>query len=134
MNTGTVVLLAIVVTIASAGAIVAGSNVTLEVPAAAIAVGAAALLLVGALDRAVRPSTEAPALPGTVSTRVRVALAAGKHGRRELLAYLDSLERSGFGVTTPVPSTEEFHHLLTGTTEEFHQYLDRRLRDLERRT
>ena len=134
MNTGTVILLAILVALASAGAIVAGGNVSLEVPAAAVAVGAAALLLVGVLDRVIWPSAVAGVHARTLPTRVRVAFAAGRHGRRELIAYLDSLERSGFGVATPVLSAEELQQLLDGTPEEFRQYLDTRLRDLERRT
>ena len=134
MNTGTVVLLAILVTLASAGAIVAGTNVTLAVPAAAAAVGAAALLLVGVLDRVIWPSTTTGVHTQTLATRVRVALAAGKHGRRELIAFLDSLERSGFGLATPLLSAEELQRLLAGTPEEFRRYLDTRLRDLERRT
>jgi hypothetical protein len=134
MNAGTIVLLAIIVALASAGAIVAGADVAVEVPAAAIAVGAAALLLVGVLDRAVWPSTRARALPRPSSTRVRAAFAAGRHGRRELIAYLDSIERGGFGLATPVLSSEELNRLLTGTAEEFRQYLDTRLRNLERRT
>jgi len=134
MNLGTVVLLGLVATLAAALAILAGPDTTFAVPAAAIAVGAAALLLLGVLERTDWSSTGARSLPSAPTTRIRRAFEAGKHGRRELIAMLDSLERSGFGTGPPGHSAEELDHLLTETPGEFRRYLDARVSDLEGRT
>jgi len=134
MNAATVILLVLIAAAAATAAIVVGSNASLAIPAAAVAVGAAAFLLLGALDRVAWRSAGHGVPPRSSTTRLRTALAAGKHGRRELLAYLDSIERGGFGLSTPVLSMEELNRLLEEPPEEFRRYIDARVRDLERRT
>ena len=134
MNTGSVILIGIIAIVASAAAVAAGPNNGLAIPAAAVAVGSSAFLLLGVFDRLARSSPAPAALPRTASTRVREALAAGKHGRRELIALLDSLERRGYGLATPVLSSAESEQLLAVSPEEFRRYLDARERELERRT
>ena len=134
MKVGSVILIGIIAVVASAGAVVAGTNADLAIPAAAVAVGASAFLLLAVFDR-LAWSTTAPATSArTATTRVREAIAAGKHGRRELIALLDSLERSGYGLATPVLPAETLDQLLAASPEEFRRYLDARVRDLERRT
>jgi len=134
VKVGSVILIGIIAVVASAGAVVAGTNADLAIPAAAVAVGASAFLLLAVFDR-LAWSTTAPATSArTATTRVREAIAAGKHGRRELIALLDSLERSGYGLATPVLPAETLDQLLAASPEEFRRYLDARVRDLERRT
>jgi hypothetical protein len=134
MNLATVVLLSVVATIAAAGAIAAGTNTTLAIPVAAVAVGAAAFLLVGVLERTVWSSPGTRSSARTPMTGVRAALGSGKPGRRELISLLDSLERSSYA-SGPLPlSTEELNHLLSENPEEFRRYLDARVHELEGRT
>lgn len=134
MNVGSVVLFAGVAAVAAAGAVVAGTNASLAIPAAAVAVGASAFLLLSVFDRFAWPTAPPPSPARESATRIRDAIAAGRHGRREILAVLDSLERSGFGLVTPTLTPEELDHLLTESSEEFRRYIDARVRDLERRT
>jgi len=134
VNAGWVVLLGVLAVLAAAGAVVAGTNVALATSAAAVAVGSSAFLLLSVFDRLAWPSARAVTPSRASASRVRQALAAGKHGRREVLMFLDSLERSGFGLVRPVLSDEEIGRLLAASPEEFRQYLDVRVRELERRT
>ncbi|HYB79849.1 MAG TPA: hypothetical protein VEG66_08870 [Thermoplasmata archaeon] len=134
MNVGSVILLGIIALVASAGAVVAGANAALAIPAAAVAVGSSALLFLSVFDRLAWPASRVGTPSRAPATRVREAIAAGKHGRRELIAFLDSLERSGFGLATPVLPAEELGHLLSASPEEFRRYLESRVRELERRT
>ena len=134
MNAGSVIVLGVIAVLASAAAIAAGTNAPLVIPAAAVAVGSSALLLVSVFDRVAWPSPRRGAPARASSTRIRDAIAAGKGGRRELLAILDTLERSGYGPATPTRSADELDHLLAVSPEEFRRYLDARVRELERRT
>ena len=134
MNAGSVILIGIIAVVASAGAVVAGTNAGLAIPAAAVAVGASAFLLLAVFDRLAWSSPPSATPSRTATTRVREAIAAGKHGRRELIALLDSLERSGYGLATPVLPAEKLGQLLSASPEEFRRYLDARIRELERRT
>jgi len=134
MNAPTVVLLCLVAVVAAAVAILVGSNTSLAVPAAALSVGVAAFLLLAVLDRVAWPAAGRGEPPRPSVTRLRTALAAGRYGRRELLAYLDGLERGGYGLSTPVRSMEELNRLLQESPEEFRRYVDVRVRELERRT
>lgn len=134
MNAGSVILIGIIAVAASAGAVVAGTNATLAISAAAVAVGSSAFLLLSVFDRIAWSAPSTGTSSRTTTTRIREAIAAGRHGRRELIALLDSLERSGFGLATPFLSAEKLDQLLSANPEEFRRYLDARVRELERRT
>ncbi len=134
MNTGTTVLLCIVAGAAAGIAVVAGTNLPVVVPAAAVAVGAASLLLVGVVERVRWPATgPVSSAPGDVG-RVRASMSSGAWGRADLVALLDHLDRSEAGKLLPSTSREEIARLQRLSREEFREYLRVRVSDLERRT
>lgn len=134
MNAAWTVLLCVVVAVASALAVVAGTNETLVVPTAAVAVVAGALLLVGVVARTRwPPGRPVPTLPADPA-RVRSSLEAGAHGRTALVLLLDNLERSGGNPNRPNTTVEELARLRTLTRAEFREYLVARVSYLERLT
>lgn len=134
MNTGVAVLLCVVAGVAAGIAVAAGTNEAVVVPAAAVAVGAGALLLVGVVEQTRWPSPR----PRTASTpdlgHVRSSVGAGAHGRTELIALLDHLDRASGGPRLASRSSEELAHLQALSPEEFRAYLSARVGELERRT
>lgn len=134
MNAGTTVLLCVATAVGAGIAVAAGTNLTVIVPAAAVAVGAASLLLFGVVERVrwpeVAPVTATPADIG----RVRSSMTSGAWGRADLIALLDHLDRSGAGRQLPSTSPEEVARLQRLSREEFREYLRARVSDLERRT
>jgi len=134
MNVATTVLLCVVAVLASGLAIAAGTNEALVLPAATVAVVAAALLLAGVAERTRWPSGRAlPVLPADPA-RVRSSLAAGVRGRPTIVWLLDNLERSAGTPNVPVPSDEEIARLKSLRPEEFREYVAARVAELERRT
>jgi len=134
MNLSTVVFLCVVAVLASAAAIAAGGNLGLALPAATIAVGAAALLLVAVLDRTQWPTFGGPPSEPSSTTRVQSAFQAGRAGRVELLALLDALDRESGTAPRPPLTATEVATFQSADPEQFRRYLDARIGDLERRT
>lgn len=134
MNAPVTIFLCVVAVLASAWAIVAGTNTAIVVPATAVAVGAAALLLVSVVASTRwppgRPVTGAPADPA----RVRSSFEAGVWGRPALVALLDNLERAAGTANFSNTSVEELDRLQALPPEEFRKYLVARVKDLEGRT
>lgn len=133
MNTSVTVLLCVVAILASGVAIAATTNEGVAVAAATVAVGAAALLLAGVVERTRwppgRPLPTFPADPG----RVRSSLEAGTQGRASLIELLDTLEWRSGNPDRLRTSVEEVARLRALDPEEFHNYLSARVSDLERR-
>jgi hypothetical protein len=134
MNTATTVFLSIVAVLASGLAIAAGTDESTALLAAAIAVTAAALLLFEVVARTRwPPGRPLPTLPADPS-RVRSSIQAGPHGRPALVWLLDNLERAGGNPYRPGTTVEELDRLQALSPNEFREYLDRRVSDLERQT
>jgi len=133
MNSGVTWVLVVVTFLAAGVAILAGSNESISVPLGALAVGAAALLLFGVLERTRwsvrRPDSASRADPG----HVRAALREGTFGRTELIALLDRLDRTA-GSRLVNTTAQEVDRLQTLSAEEFREYLAARVGELERRT
>jgi len=134
MNTGTTVLLCVVAGVAAGVAVAAGTNLAVIVPAAAVAVGAASLLLLGMVERIRWPDGSTAAPTPTEIGRVRTSLTSGAWGRSDLVALLDHLDRSEAGKQLPSTPAEEVTRLQALSREEFREYLRVRVGDLERRT
>ena len=133
MSSGVPWVLGVVALLATGLAIAAGSNDTLSVPLGALAVGAAALLLVGVLGRTRWPARRPDSAPRADPGHVRAALREGTFGRAELIALLDRLERAaGSRVANTLPP--EIERLQALPDDQFREYLAARVGDLERRT
>jgi len=134
MNAAATVVLCAVAIVATFFAVSAGTNAEQAVPAAAVAVGAGALLLVGIVERTRWPRPRGiPTVPPDPA-RVRSMLEAGAFGRPSLVRLLDSIERTGGNPNASPASPEEIARLQTLSREKFRAYLDDRVSDLERRT
>ena len=134
MSLSTTIFLVVVAALAAGAAILLGSNADLAIPLAAVSVGAAGFLLLDVLDRTLWPPSEPRARASAAPTRVRSAFEAGKYGRLELLALLDSLEPERVGPVGPPLTSEETAKLETASPEEFRRYLSARVTELEGRT
>ncbi|HYA54773.1 MAG TPA: hypothetical protein VEG42_04130 [Thermoplasmata archaeon] len=132
MNLSTVIFLCIVAALAAGTSIAVGSNAGVAVPAAAIAVGAAAFLLVVILDRTQWPSRGTRLASPATSVRIRTAFTARDSGRAEILDTLDSLDRSGRPPTRQRLSAEQFSDLVSGSPRGFREFVSARLDELER--
>jgi hypothetical protein len=134
MNRALTILLCLVALLASGLAIAAGTNASVALPVAAVAVGAGALLLVEVVGRTRwPPGRPLPALPADPA-RVRSSLRAGEYGRPALVLLLDNLERSGGNPHRPNTSLDELARLRALSPEEFRRYLTARVNELERQT
>lgn len=134
MNIVGTIALCIVAVIATGLAVAGGTNASVVIPAATVAVVAGALLLVGVLEQTRwPPGRPLPLLP-VDPARVRSSLAAGPRGRPNLVYLLDNLERSEGVPNVPVPTDAELARLTHLSHEEFREYLLTRVSDLERRT
>ncbi|MGI0130234.1 MAG: hypothetical protein ACREDE_01145 [Thermoplasmata archaeon] len=115
-------------------AVWAGPNLSIAVPAVAVATLATSLLFVAAWyqdqDRS-RRSAPPPWEPELF--RLRYAIRSGPLGREELVTTLDRVERNGPTPTLPPRSPEEMESLVRLSPNEFRQYLRSRLDDLESR-
>ena len=126
----------VVTALAATGvAIWAGPNLSIAVPAAVIAVVAAALLF---LEVALRSGTgrsrlSAESLPPRPAA-MRTAFVSGRLGRERLVLLLDVLDRRA-GVSDRGPrSPDEIDRFSLMPPEEFRAYLRGRVDDLEART
>jgi hypothetical protein len=134
MNAGVTVLLCVVALLGAGVAVAAGTNETIALPAAAICVGAGALLLVVVVERTHWPAGAPPRSVPADPARVRTSLRSGAFGRAELVSLLDRLDRAGGSPNLPSSSVEELERLQALSPEEFRDYLGARVGDLERRT
>jgi hypothetical protein len=134
MNVAATVFLCVVAVLATALAVVAGTNEAAVLPAALVAVAAGALLLAGVIERTRWPRVRSLPAATADPARVRSSLEAGVWGRPALISLLDNLERAGGNPTLANPSIEELARLQALSPEEFRRYLAARVNDLERRT
>ncbi len=124
--------LPIVAVVATVVAVVSGDHLSYALPAAAIAVLAAALLFVRTWSaRARRP--EPPPPPRTDVDRMRLAFHSGRLGREELVLTLNRLERSFLDRDLPPPSVDELARITALPPEQFLGYLRSRVDRLEAR-
>lgn len=134
MNLGLAVLLGIVAVVMTGIAVAAGTNQDEVIPAATVAVAAAAGLLVGVSDYTRWPRGRTiPTLPADPA-RVRASLGAGVMGRAALISLLDALERSGGNTAAGITPPDEVKRLRSLNSPEFRKYLEVRVSDLEKRT
>ena len=134
MNTATTVFLCVVALVASGLAVAAGTNTSAALPAAAVAVTAAALLLVDVAARTRWPPGRPIPTLSADPARVRSSLQAGAYGRPALVRLLDNLDRSGGNVSRSGTTIEELARIQALNPERFREYLDARVNDLERQT
>jgi hypothetical protein len=117
--------------VATVTALLVGSNYAVAVPAATVAVVAAALALVGPL-RLRRVEKRPPTyLPAVHVGSVRAALNGGEPGREDLVLTLDLLERRISRPDLPAKSAAEITALVRQPAAEFREYVNRRLDELE---
>ncbi len=121
--------------VATGVAVWAGANFALAVPAATVAVAAAAFHFVEAapsVARRERPAG-APRAPGEVD-RIRTAFRTGRVGRELIVSLLDHYERTGPNPAFAGRRPEEQARLVRLPGPEFHEYLLRRIEELEARS
>ncbi len=124
------------VALASVGvAVWADTDLATAVPAAAVAVGATALLFVEAWPVVGRPVGRLRHRPTpTPNDALRAAFRSGRMGRETFVTLLDRLEREGPNPTLPIRRPSDLEPLLRLSPEDFRDYLRRRLDDLEARS
>jgi len=134
MNRALTVFLCIVAVLATGLAVAAGSNISLVLPVALIAVVAAALLLAGVAARTRwPPNRPLPTLPADPAL-VRSSIGSGPSGRPALVLLLDQLERSEKNPARPNTTIEELERIRALRPDEFRSYLAARVDFLERDT
>jgi len=113
----------------------AGPNPQIAGPAAATAVGAAALLFVGVgLDAwSGRSVPTPPAAPERDEFLFRFGFRSGRLGREEIVATLDRIERSGPTPLLPGRSVREVQSIVELPRADFREYVRHRIEDLEER-
>jgi hypothetical protein len=121
---------------AAAGiAIWAGSNLSVALPAGALAVAAAAFLLVDAGLRSASPSRRAPApTPTNPKRNLRAAFRSAGFGREVILDAVDRVDRILLRPELPTRSIEESQRVQRMSPEEFRAYLRDRLDAIEARS
>ncbi len=134
MNAFLTVLLCVVALLASGAAIAAGTNEAAAVGAAAVAVGAAGLLLVDIVGRTRWPQGRPLPVLSADPGRVRSSLEAGTRGRSSLVELLDTLEWRAGNPDRTRATVEELERIRALPPQEFREYLSSRVSDLERRT
>jgi hypothetical protein len=125
--------LALVAAGATALAVVAGGNLGVALPFAAVAVVAAALLFARTWSQRARPTDPTPVAPRTDTDRLRFAFRSGRIGREEIVLALNRVERSLVDPDLPPPSLDELTRLAELPPERFLQYVDWKLSRLEAR-
>jgi hypothetical protein len=125
--------LPVVAGVATVLAVLAGSNLAIALPAAVVAVLAAALLFARRWsDRARPPEPSAPP-PRTDADRLRLAFRSGRIGREEVVITLNRLERSFLDPELAPPPVDELSRLAALPPEEFLTYVRRTVDRLEAR-
>jgi hypothetical protein len=98
--------------VATGVAVLAGTNLAIALPAAAVAVISAALLFaeLGADRAGAGPASEARS--GTDIDRLRLAFQSGRIGREEIVLALVRLERRSVDPGLRMPSAEELRRIV----------------------
>jgi hypothetical protein len=133
MNAGTTAFACVVAVVASVLAILAGTDVDEAVPAAAVAVGAAAFLLVGVVEHTRWPRGRPMPTLEADPARVRSSFGSGANGRPALVSLLDALDRTQGNPNLASTHPDEIARLKTLPPQEFRAYLETRVRELEGR-
>jgi hypothetical protein len=114
-------------------AVVAGGNLSIALPAAAIAVLAAALLFARSWSRRARAPDPPPPPARTDTDRLRLAFHSGRLGREEVAVALNRLERSFLDPNLAPPPVDELSRVAALPPEQFRSYVARKLDRLEAR-
>jgi hypothetical protein len=114
-------------------AVLAGGNFALALPAAGLAVLAAALLFVRTWSRRARAPESPAAAPRTDTDRLRLAFHSGRIGREEVVVALNRLERELLDPDLSPPPVPELTRLAALPPEQFLAYVRRQLDRLEAR-
>jgi hypothetical protein len=121
--------------VATAVAVWADTNLAVAVPAAGVALIAAALLFLDAWAAGGRPILRASVRrPPALHDSLRVAFRSGRMGRETVVDLLDRLERAGPNPELPARRPEELASLARLSPAEFRDYLRQRLDELEARS
>jgi hypothetical protein len=122
--------------VAAAGvAIWAGSNLSVALPAGAVAVAAAAFLLVDAGLRSAPPERRPPApRPANPKQNLRASFRSAGFGREVILDAVDRVDRILLSPELPTRSIEESQRVQRMTADEFRAYLASRLDAIEARS
>ncbi len=124
-----------VAAVATGIAVWAGTNVALALPAATVAVAAAALLFVESVPSVTR--REHPPVPPRSSggvDRIRTAFRTGRVGRELIVSLLDNYERTGPNPAFAGRRPEEQARLARLPGSEFREYVRGRIDELEARS
>jgi len=132
MNVARTILLCAIAAVGSGLAIAGGSNASVVLPAAALAVVAAAVLLVEVVEQTRWPPAQPRGVYAADPAWIRSAFEAGTYGRTSLVQILDGLERSTVDPNRPNATLAELSRIRSMSTEQFRQYLAGRLDTLER--
>jgi hypothetical protein len=116
---------------AAAVAVIAGTNLPVAVPAAALAVLAASLLFVRAWTERAEAARELGRPTGTDTDRMRLAFRTGRLGREEIVVTLNRLERSFRDGGLPPPTVEELTRVAALPADAFLRYVREHLDRLE---
>jgi hypothetical protein len=120
--------------VATAVAVLAGADYALAVPAATVAVAAAALSLLGPLVRRREERVRTPYLAPIHAGSVREAFTGGTAGWEDIVLQLDLLERKVARPNLPIRTGPEIKAIVRQPPETLRRYVARRLDELESRS
>ena len=113
----------------------AGPNVAVAAPAAGAAALAAGGYAAAVLAERVRfPRRPDEPLAGDPIVGLRDAFRSGAIGRQKIIQTVGTMERALLPRESAPVSPDEERRLLTGTSAEFHAWVEERVRHLERET
>jgi hypothetical protein len=133
MNSPLPWLLPLVAVAATVLAVVAGANLSVALPAAAIAVLAAALLFARSWSHRARPADPPAPRTRTDTDRLRLAFHSGRLGREEVAIALNRLERSFLDPDLAPPPLDELTRVAALPPDQFLAYVRGKLDRLEAR-
>jgi hypothetical protein len=126
-------LLPVVAVAATIVAVVAGGNLSLALPSAAIAILAAALLFARSWSRRARAPEPSPPPARSDTDRLRLAFHSGRLGREEVAIALNRLERSFLDPNAAPPPLDELSRVAALPPDQFRSYVRGKLDRLEAR-
>jgi hypothetical protein len=116
---------------AVAVALLAGRNLVVAIPAAALAVVIASLAFASAWSERAEAPADAPVAARTDTDRLRLAFRSGRIGREEIVVTLHRLERTFRDAGLPPPTVAEMGRVAALPPDEFLQFVRERLDRLE---